>query len=158
MTTDNSNIPSTDTNAALADAWAAYQAALTARAEADATVEKSIAALAQAGDSKTFIADEQIYQVRSRVKKETGERFSFLTQYEKLPSEARKINHDAVVAEAQKAMLDQVRTSNPEAYKALCASLGIEEQADQDDSVEVEAPKAQKASKSKRAAKAVTVS
>ena len=154
MTNTNDNIPSNSTNTDLAAAWDVYQATQEAVTAAEAARQEAISHLAVAGGNKTFEANGQIYQVRSRKSKETGERFSFLSEYKRLPSEARRANHEAVVESAQQEMLEKIRTSNPEAYKALCATLEIEPQVDSDDEVEV----APKATKSKKAAKSVTVS
>lgn len=148
MTTNN-EIQSNTTNPALAAAWATYQTALTAVTEAQTALETSITALVINGE-KTFRIDDQIYQVRARTDKETGKPFSFLTKYDKLPSEARKVNHDQVVEATQRAMLEKIKTSNPEAYKALVAELGMTEETE----TEVEAPKATKA---RRAAKQVAL-
>jgi len=155
MTTNDKTIahPTSTTNPALKAAWDTYQASLKAVDSANAELQAAITGLSESCGSKTFIIEGDIFQVRARTNKETGETLAYLTQYANLPSEGRRNSRENMRNEILQETLKTLKASDPAAAKALAASMGVT--MDSDEEEVAQAPVSAK--KQKRAAKSVDV-
>jgi len=76
----------TSTSLSLEQAWNLYQVALRGVREAQETVHEALRTVARAG-GKTFMHEGQLYQVRERKDKATGEMVPFICELARPPKE-----------------------------------------------------------------------
>ncbi len=93
-------------------------------AEAERAYSETLLVLKEAGGNTTFKCAGKILQVRTRVNKETGERFAFLVELETMPSEWRKNALDRKVAEA----LADIQAGKRSAPEVTVEKVSSEEQ------------------------------
>jgi hypothetical protein len=84
---DNDNTNTVETSLTLQQAWDLWEASQTASKEAMTAEHEALRTVARAAGGKTFMQDGQLYQIRERKDKATGEHVPFICALKRPPKE-----------------------------------------------------------------------